>query len=49
MAQSEIITRARLKTPKAAALAGIIFSILLAAIFWLLRLSIPANPLEAGA
>jgi hypothetical protein len=49
MAQSEIITRARLKTPKAAALAGIIFSVLLVAIFWLLRMSIPANPLEAGA
>jgi hypothetical protein len=46
---TEIITRARLKTPKAAALAGIIFSVLLAAIFWLLRMSIPANPLEPGA
>jgi hypothetical protein len=47
--QAEIITRARLKTPRAAALAGIVFSILLLAIFWLLRISIPANPLDAGA
>jgi hypothetical protein len=47
--QAGIITRAGLKTPKAAAFAGILFSILLAAIFWLLRSSIPENPLEAGA
>ena len=49
MSHIEIITRDRLRTPKAAALAGIIFSVLLAAIFWLLRMSIPANPLEPGA
>jgi hypothetical protein len=49
MAQGEIITRANLKTPKAAAVAGILFSALLIAILWLLRRSIPADPLEAGA
>jgi hypothetical protein len=49
MAQSEIITRVNLKTPKAAAIAGIVFSVLLIVIFGLLRLSIPADPLEAGA
>lgn len=49
MPHDAIITHARLKTPKAAAVAGIIFSVLLAAIFWLLRMSIPANPLEPGA
>src|SRR5689334_7716704 len=49
MAHDEIITRARLKTPRAAAVAGIVFAVLLAAIFWLLRASIPANPLETGA
>jgi hypothetical protein len=49
MAHSEIITRASLKTPKSAAVAGILFSVLLIAIFWLLRMSIPADPLEAGA
>ena len=49
MAQGKIITRANLKTPKAAAVAGILFSVLLIAILWLLRRSIPADPLEAGA
>jgi hypothetical protein len=42
-------TRARLKTPKAAAIAGIAFSILLLAILWLLRRSVPADPLDSGA
>jgi hypothetical protein len=49
MSQAEIITRARLRTPKAAAVAGIVFSVLLMAIILLLRSSIPANPLDAGA
>lgn len=43
------VTRSNLKTPKAAAVAGIIFSILLTTIFGLLRMSIPADPLEPGA
>jgi hypothetical protein len=43
------LTHAQLKTPKAAAIAGIVFSLLLFAIFWLLRRSIPADPLEPGA
>jgi hypothetical protein len=42
-------TRARLKTPKAAAIAGIVFSVLLIAILWLLRRSAPADPLDTGA
>jgi len=42
------LTRRSLKTPKAAAIAGILFSVLLAAIFWLLRASVPADPLEPG-
>jgi hypothetical protein len=49
MVQDEIIVRANLKTPRAAAVAGILFSVLLIAILWLLRRSIPADPLEAGA
>ena len=49
MPQGEIITRARLRTPKAAAVAGILFSVLLMAIILLLRLSIPADPLDTGA
>jgi hypothetical protein len=39
---------ARLRTPRAAAIAGILFSGLLICSLWLLRLSVPANPLEAG-
>jgi hypothetical protein len=49
MAENSALTHARLKTPKAAAIAGIVFSLLLFAIFWLLRRSIPADPLESGA
>ncbi len=37
-----------LRTPKAAAIAGIVFSVLLIASLWLLRLSVPADPLEVG-
>jgi len=40
---------ARLRAPRAAAIAGILFSILLITSFVLLRRSVPANPLEAGA
>jgi hypothetical protein len=35
--------------PRAAAIAGIVFSVLLITGLWLLRLSIPGNPLEVGA
>jgi len=38
----------RLRTPKAAAIAGIVFSVLLIASLWLLRLSVPADPMEVG-
>ena len=41
--------RARLKTPRAAAIAGILFSVLLIAGLLLIRLSVRADPLEAGA
>jgi hypothetical protein len=47
--QSDGLIRARLKTPKAAAIAGIIFSVLLILVFWLLRVSVPADSNEAGA
>ena len=40
------LTGAQLKTPKAAAIAGIVFSIPLTATFWLFRRSVPADPLE---
>jgi 4-hydroxybenzoate polyprenyltransferase len=43
------LTAARLRAPRAAAIAGILFSILLIVSFVLLRRSVPADPLEAGA
>jgi hypothetical protein len=44
-----ILTEAYLRTPRAAAFAGIIFSVLLVAVFGLMRLSVPSDPLEPGA
>jgi len=49
MTQQKALTQARLKTPRAAAIAGILFSILLMSALVLLRLSVPDNPLERGA
>jgi hypothetical protein len=49
MSENGPLTRANLKTPKAAAIAGILFSVLLIAVFWLLRSSIPADPQEPGS
>ncbi|MBK8754028.1 MAG: hypothetical protein IPL99_21310 [Candidatus Competibacteraceae bacterium] len=43
------LTAERLRAPRAAAIAGILFSILLITSILLLRLSVPADPLEAGA
>ena len=42
-------TAARLRAPRAAAIAGILFAVLLMTSFWLIRLAVPADPLEAGA
>ena len=47
--QTRPLTRANLRTPKAAAIAGMVFSLLLIAVFWLLRTSISADPQEPGA
>ena len=41
--------RARLKTPRAAALAGILFSVLLLISLVLIRLSVPQDPLDSGS
>jgi hypothetical protein len=46
---TEPLTRANLRTPNAAAIAGIVFSILLAVVFSLLRISVPADPQEPGS
>jgi len=49
MDQPVLIPRARLTTPRAAAIAGILFSVLLLASLVLVRVSVPADPQEAGA
>jgi hypothetical protein len=42
------VTRARMTTPRAAAIAGILFSVLLISSMTLIRISVPANPQDAG-
>jgi hypothetical protein len=42
------LTHQKLKTPRAAALAGILFAVLLSSSVVLIRLSIPADPTDAG-
>lgn len=49
MTGQRTLTRAGLKTPRAAAIAGILFSVLLIIVFWLLRSAVPADPQEPGA
>ena len=44
-----ISARGRLTTPRAAAVAGILFSVLLILCLVLIRLSVPADPKDAGA
>ena len=43
------LTHQKLKTPRAAALAGILFTVLFTSSYALIRLSIPGNPEDAGA
>lgn len=47
--QEARLTNAHLRTPRAAAFAGIIFSVLLFAVFALMRRSVPPDPFEQGA
>lgn len=49
MATSQPVLGGRLRTPRAAAVAGILFAFLLTTALVLIRLSIPADPLEPGA
>jgi hypothetical protein len=49
MTERTTLTQAHLKTPKAAAIAGILFSLLLILVFWLLRSSVPDDPQEPGS
>jgi hypothetical protein len=48
MPQDETRMYSHLSTPRAAAVAGIIFSILLVIIFWVFRSAVPADPLDPG-
>jgi hypothetical protein len=48
MDQQGTLTRSRLTTPRAAAVSGILFSVLLIASLVILRLAIPADPRDAG-
>jgi hypothetical protein len=48
MNQEKSIIQARATTPRAAAIAGILFSILLIASLTLIRISVPADPQDAG-
>jgi hypothetical protein len=49
MNQDVTITKSRATTPRAAAIAGILFSVLLLTSLVLVRISVPAEPQEAGA
>jgi hypothetical protein len=49
MQQEIISTRQHLTTPRAAAMAGILFSVLLIISLVLVRISVPADPNDAGA
>ena len=48
MEQEGTLTRSRLKAPRAGAIAGIVFSTLLIISMVLIRISVPANPQDAG-
>lgn len=48
MDQERTLTRARLTTPRAAAIAGILFSLLLITSLVLIRLAVPLNPQDSG-
>ena len=46
--EEDTLVRSRLKTPRAAAIAGIVFSVLFIAAFSLLRIYVPSDPAESG-
>ena len=49
MSENTTITRPSLRTPRAAAIAGIAFSLILSVALVLVRVAVPANPDDAGA
>ena len=48
MEHERALTRSQLTTPRAAAIAGILFSLLLIASLVLVRLAVPQDPQDAG-
>ena len=48
MTEATSVTREAIRTPRAAAVAGIVFSVLLTAAFVLVRLAVPSDPADAG-
>ena len=48
MAQEIAIVRSSLRTPRAAAIAGIVFALLLGTAFVLLRIAVPESPSDAS-
>jgi hypothetical protein len=48
MTDNTTLTRARMKTPRAAAIAGILFSLLMFTSLVLIRLAVPGDPVEQG-
>jgi hypothetical protein len=49
LSQNQRLSRTNLKTPKAAAIAGLVFSLLTITAFWLLIVAVPADPQEPGS
>jgi hypothetical protein len=47
--QNASLIRTNLRTPRAAAVAGMLFSLLAVAAFWLFWVSVPADPQDAGS
>jgi len=48
-ARDGTLTSVQLRTPRAAGIAGIVFSVLIIVIFWLFRTTVPADPFESGS
>ena len=48
MTQTDLLTRETLRTPKAAAIAGMLFAALTVTVCWLLWNAVPADPQEPG-
>jgi hypothetical protein len=48
MEPNRTVTRAGLRAPRAGAIAGIVFAVLLTSFYAIIRVSVPENPRDAG-